>query len=378
MTPPRHASVPKASARPRISYSVLPLCPTRRLSAAFDASPLSEMVVPHMVGGMKIGKWHGALAHGHEIFVAGHSGGGDTSKNERAMAPLKDFYHRSRKSHKHQDADLLRIQDRKASERLSHSTCVVKAVLLLEPAPNRHPAFENRPCGKHPARCITLARCTRPPARSTRPAPCQPFDLGSAPVWDDSLLACGPLTPQRRCDIVLQALIADLCLPQDVLHGVKAYLHGGLRLVHSDGQELGIVRATTRFNGDPRYNDVRFLLQSGVDGVPPTLVFARLALVLTLTPNRDPRVQRTVAVLRMFREVPASAEDVDTFGQNLEFVPMRERGSFFAADAAVVEDTWSLEPDVCVKGRFHPNQHFRSTTVEALERSDAAGPRVTA
>ena len=49
------------------------------------------MVVPHMVGGMKIGKWHGALAHGHEIFVAGHSGGGDTSKNERAMAPLKDF-----------------------------------------------------------------------------------------------------------------------------------------------------------------------------------------------------------------------------------------------------------------------------------------------
>ena len=63
---------------------------------------------------------------------------------------------------------------------------------------------------------------------------------------------------------------------------------------------------------------------------------------------------------------------------NLEFVPMREPGSFFAADAAVVEDTWSLEPDVCVKGRFHPNQHFRSTTVEALERSDAAGPRVTA
>ena len=63
---------------------------------------------------------------------------------------------------------------------------------------------------------------------------------------------------------------------------------------------------------------------------------------------------------------------------NLEFVPMREPGSFFAADAAVVEDTWSLEPDVCVTGRFHPNQHFRSTTVEALERSDAAGPRVTA
>ena len=113
------------------------------------------------------------------------------------------------------------------------------------------------------------------------PAPCQPFELGSAPVWDDSLLACGPLTPQRRCDIVLQALIADLGLPQDVLRGVKARIYGGLRLLHSDGQELGIVRATPRFNGDPRYNDVRFLLQSGVDGVPPTLVFARLALVLT-------------------------------------------------------------------------------------------------
>jgi hypothetical protein len=35
-----------------------------------------------------------------------------------------------------------------------------------------------------------------------------------------------------------------------------------------------------------------------------------------------------------------------------------------------VEDTWSMEPDVCAPGRFHPNQYFRSTTEEALEREE--------
>jgi hypothetical protein len=337
------------------------------------------MVVRNMVGGMKIGKWHLALAHGHEgLFVAGHTGGGDTGKNERAMCPLKKFYQMSRKSHKHQDADLLRIQDRKACERLSHASYLPKPVSLLETAPTRRPATENRPCGKHLARCITLAPRPRPRARSALPAACVPFELGHAPLWDDSRLACGPLSPQQRCDIVLQALIADMGLPEDALRGVKARLHGGIRLVHSDGQELGIVRATTSFNGGPRYNDIRFLLQSGADGAPPTLVFARLALVFTITPDCASRLPRNVAILRMFREVRAPAEDTAMFGQNLEFVPMRQPGAFFAADAAAVEDTWSLEPDVCNVGRFHPNQHFRSTTDEELERSDAPGLGFTA
>jgi hypothetical protein len=334
---------------------------------------LSDMVVPGMVKGMMIGKWHAALAHGHEgPFVAGYSGAGDTGKNERAMVLVKAWFRRSRKSHGNQDADLTKQQARSAREEHSFTKCHAAPGLVAAPAPTRAPRTENTPCGKHPAQYIHLAAPEPRQGRRAPPTPCVPFQHGASPLWDDAALACGSLTPEKRAALVVGALAAALRIPATAFSGVKASLSGGIRLVHADGHELGIVRATTSFNGASRYNDIRFLdsEHDADDSADSVLVFARLALVLTVTPNVLPRVQHTMAVVRMFREVPAPAAAVAVYGQNLEFVPMSASDALRAVHMNTVEDTWSLEQDVCVAGRFHPNQHFRSTTLEALERSE--------
>ena len=320
-----------------------------------------------MVKGMRIGKWHAALAHGHEgVFVAGHSGAGDTGKNERAMVPIKAYFRASRRSYANQDADLTKIQARSARERQSLTIFHTGAGPVSAPAPQT----ENSPCGKHPAAQIVF--CLTAPAKGRRPPPAahMPLQNGTAPLWDDAILACGRLSPAKRATIVVRELADALQVSASALSGVRATLFAGIRLVHGDGTTLGIVRATPTFNGAPRYNDVRFLEDSGTAGVKGSLLFARLALVFTVTLNDEPGRPRNFALLRMFQEVPAPAATVDTFGQNLEFVPIGRPGDFKAVELWAVEDTWSMEPDGCAPARFHPNQYFRSTTEEALEREE--------
>lgn len=298
--------------------------------------------------------------------MSGHSGAGDTGKNERAMVPIKDYFRRSRRSYANQDADLTKQQARIARERQS----LCQGHTGAGPLPTPAPQTENTPCGKHPAAQIVFRLPARAGGRRPLPDAHMPFQNGTAPLWDDAILACGTLTPDTRAAIVMRELADALQVSTSALSGVRATLSGGIRLVHGDGTALGIVRATPSFNGAPRYNDVRFLEDSGTAGVEDRLLFARLALVFTVTPNEEPRRPRTFALLRMFRELPAPAATVDTFGQNLEFVPIGRPGDFKAVELWAVEDTWSLEPDVCAPGRFHPNQHFRSTTEEELDRAE--------
>jgi hypothetical protein len=129
-------------------------------------------------------------------------------------------------------------------------------------------------------------------------------------------------------------------------------LCAGIRLVDSEDAHrvIGIARASTRWGGGVRYNDVRVVLTAS------TFVYARMALVMRV-------LGEDLVLIRTYREpanigqrTPARKRLDELLGTILEFVPPSYREAWLIAPAASVVDVWKVEDDARKRGRFFLNQ----------------------
>jgi len=119
-------------------------------------------------------------------------------------------------------------------------------------------------------------------------------------------------------------------------------LCAGIRLVDSEDAHrvIGIARASTRWGGGVRYNDVRVVLTAS------TFVYARMALVMRV-------LGEDLVLIRTYREptnvgprTPARKRLDELLGTILEFVPPSYREAWLIVPAASVVDVWKVEDDV--------------------------------
>jgi hypothetical protein len=118
-------------------------------------------------------------------------------------------------------------------------------------------------------------------------------------------------------------------------------LCAGIRLFDSEDAHrvIGIARASTRWGGGVRYNDVRVVLTAS------TVVYARMALVMRVLGEDLVLIGTYRAPTNVGPRTPARKRLDELLGTILEFVPPSYREAWLIVPAASVVDDWKVEDD---------------------------------